>query len=75
MPLTLYSIHEARNLMQDETDHAYDIEAVRKAVKQGTLPCLWVGDEPLFTKNSIIDYLWRYGRYKPKSVAPTNAKE
>ncbi len=75
MPLTLYSIHETRKLMEDETTHAYDIEAVRKAAKQGTLICLWVGDEPLFTKRNIVDYLWRYGRYKPKSVTPTNDEE
>ena len=61
--------------MEHETTHTYHIEAVRKAAKQGTLTCLWVGTEPLFTKKHIIDYLWRYGRYKPKSETAPNEKE
>lgn len=75
MPLTLYSIHEARQLMEEETTHAYDIEAVRKAARQGTLLCLWVGDQPLFTRENIIGYLLRYGRYKPKLMMQTNDEE
>lgn len=75
MPLTLYSIHEARQLMEDETLHAYDIEAVRKAVKQGTLICLWVGEEPLFTREHVMDYLHHHGRYEIKSEIPTEGEE
>ncbi|MFC2051271.1 hypothetical protein ACFLT4_00885 [Chloroflexota bacterium] len=75
MPLTFYSIHEARQLMEDETHHAYDIEAVRKAVKQGTLTCLWVGNEPLFTREHVMDYLHSHGRYELKAEISTENRE
>jgi len=66
MPLVLYSLYEARDLMEDLTKYPYDIEAVRKAVRQGTLRCKWMGKEPVLTEEDIIDYLWRHGRYKPQ---------
>lgn len=76
MPLTLYSLPEARDLMELETGYTYDIEAVRKAAKTKTLVCFWVGMEPIFTKENIIDYLWEHARHKPQSSPPTvNAKE
>ena len=75
MPLTLYSLHEARGLIETETEHPYDIEAVKKAAKKGTLVCFWIGKEPVFTKENILNYLWKRGRYKPKSLPPTGVKE
>lgn len=72
MPLILYSVHEARDFMEYLTKHPYDIEAVRKAVRQNTLECNWMGREPVFTEEQIIDYLWRYGRHKPQLPKPTN---
>ena len=72
MPLQLYSIHEARDLMEERTDHSYDIEAVRKAVRQRTLICFWMGQEPVFTEENIMDYLRCHGRYKPKLLEPTD---
>ena len=75
MPLTLYSLREARQLMETQTDHAYDIEAVKKAAKKGALICFWIGEEPVFTEKNIMDYLWQHGRYKPKSPPPTDVKE
>lgn len=75
MPLTLYSIHEARDLMERRTDHSYDTEAVRKAARLGTLICFWVGEEPIFTEENIMRYLWKHGRYKPKFSTPTGTEE
>ena len=75
MPLKLYSIHEARDFMQEQTDHPYDVEAVRKAVRKRTISFLSMGPEPVFTEEQIVDYLWRHGRYKPQLPEPTNEGE
>jgi hypothetical protein len=61
--------------MKKRTRHDYDIEAVRKAAKKGTLTCFWIGEEPVFTEECVMDYLWQHGRYKPKSQRLTDVKE
>ena len=66
MPLVLYSLHEARDFMEHVTKHRYDIEAVRKAVREEKLKCKWMGEEPVLTEEEIMDYLWRHARYKPQ---------
>ena len=74
MPLTLYSIHDARDFIEGKTKHPYDIETVRKAVRQRIINCNWMGQEPVFTEDQIMDYLWRHARYKPQLSEPTNGE-
>lgn len=61
--------------MEEQTRYPYDIEAVRKAVRQRIIKCNWMGKEPVFTKEQIMEYLWRHGRYKPQLPKPTDKEE
>lgn len=70
MPLTLYSLEkeEIKKVTKELTGHAYSPQALRKAIDQRKLHCHWLGKHPLVTRDDLLAYLEKRGRWKPKQL-------
>ena len=64
IPVTLYSLDNARQEMEARTGHAYDIATVRKAVREDKLRSIRVDDRTVVvTSEAIEEYLRKHARF------------
>ena len=64
IPVTLYSLENARQEMSDRTDHDYGIAAVRRAVRESKLKSIRVDDRTVVvTSEAIEEYLRKHARF------------
>jgi hypothetical protein len=74
LALTLYSLEkeEIERVTEELTGHAYSPQALRKAIDQRKLHCHWLGKHPLVSRDDLITYLEKHGRWKPKELQKHN---
>ena len=64
IPMTLYSLEDAREEMEFRSEHPYRIETVRKAVRRGTLRHHRIDERTVVvTSDAIEEYLRKYGKF------------
>jgi hypothetical protein len=64
IPITLYSLENARQEMETRTGHKYDIAIVRKAIRENKLRSIRVDDRTVVvTLEAIEEYLRKYSRF------------
>lgn len=70
IPVTLYSLEDTRQEMEQRSRHAYDIGAVQKAIREGKLKHARLdGRTVVVTSEAIEEYLNKYGKYtRHKSI-------
>ena len=65
MPLTFYSVTEARARLQELTRHEYTRQAVTKAISSGKLAAYRIGELVVVSEEALLQYLKDWGRWKP----------
>ena len=64
IPITIYSLEDARREMEKRSRHPYDIGAVQKAIREKKLKNVRVdGRTVVVTSEAIEQYLRKYGKY------------
>lgn len=63
IPVTLYSLKDARQEMESRSNHPYRIESLRKAIREGKLKCFKVDRAVLITSEAIEEYLRSHGKF------------
>ena len=64
MPLTLYSLEEARREISKYTTHPYVIKALKKALDEERLKCKWAGNSPVIADDDIKDFVIGPSKYR-----------
>ena len=64
IPVTLYSLENVRQEMEERSGHSYNVGTMRKAVREGKLRCLKVDDRTVVvTSEAIEEYLRKHGKF------------
>ena len=66
MPLTLFSVSEARAWLEEQTGHTYTTQAVNKAILSGKLWADRLGELNVVSQQALQDYLEKWARPRPK---------
>jgi hypothetical protein len=64
MPLTLYSLKEARKEIRRYIQHRYNIKGLKKALSERRLPCKWMGSNPVVADDDIEYFVTEKSRYR-----------
>ena len=63
IPITFYSLEDARNVMEDRSRHPYRVASIRKAIREGKLKCYKVDRATVITSEAIEEYLREHGKF------------
>ena len=66
LPLTFFSVAEARAKLEELTGHPYTRQAVTKAISNGRLGAHRIGELVVVSEEALIQYLEKWGKWKAR---------
>lgn len=66
MPLTFYSITEARARLEEITAHSYTRQALIKAISGGRLSAHRIGEALVVSEDALLYYVGKWGKWKAR---------